>query len=286
MFSLLQDATKIAEQIQKTAIEQVDHAAQAGKDVHGELLSHLMPHRIGELGGLSVYNLQIYQLASVATVLLLFGIVAAKLRRGGPLTGLWRVLGGWVLWIRDEVVFPAMGKHHGHVMLPYFLSMFFFIMFCNLFGLLPAPIGGTATASIFVTGVLAMTTLLVVMIMGMKEQGIVSFWVHLVPSGVPGWLVPVMFVVELIGFCAKHIALMLRLFVAMIAGHIIVEIFLGLIFVAGTNLGLFGGLTLSIPLLGVLALVTVIEAFVALLQAYIFTYLSALFIGGAMHPDH
>ena len=256
------------------------------RDIHGELLHHLMPHRIGEIAGFPVYNFQIYQLASVLVIMVLFGILAGKMRKGGELRGLWRVLGGWVLWIRDEMVVPILGKHHGHVFLPFFLSLFFFVMFCNLFGLLPAPIGGTATSSIFVTAVLAITTFLTVIVMGMKEQGAVGFWVHLVPSGVPIWLAPVMFVVELIGLCAKHIALMLRLFVAMVAGHIIVEIFVGLIFVAGSKLGILGGLTLSVPLLGVLTLVTIIESFVALLQAYIFTYLSILFVGMSMHPEH
>ena len=254
-------------------------------EIFGELLAHLSPHKIGEIRGIPVFNLQIFQLAAVATILVLFGTVAAKMPRG-ELRGVWRILGGWVLWIREEMVYPVLGRERGRRYLPFFLSIFFFIMFCNLFGLLPYPLGGTATASIFVTGALACVTLAAVLVLGMAEQGVLSFWKHLIPGGIPWWLLPIMIPVELVGLLTKHCALMIRLWANMTGGHLILAIFLGFIFMFGALLGLAGGLGLAVPMVAFSAFILIIESFIALLQAYIFTLLSIIFVGAAVHPAH
>lgn len=263
-------------------------AAESGtKDIFGEMMGHLSPHKIEgiEPFGLPVFNLQVYQVAAVLCVLFFFGVVAAKMSKGQELKGLWRVLGGWVLWIRNEMVFPIMGKERGSKYLPFFLSIFFFIMFCNLFGLLGSPLGGTATASIFVTGALAVITLMAVLVLGMYEQGVIAFWKHLIPSGIPLALLPIMVPVEIIGLFTKHFALMVRLWANMTGGHLILAIFLGFIFMAGAGLGA-AAYGLVVPVVGFSVFIMIIESFVALLQAYIFTLLSIIFVGAAVHPEH
>ena len=161
--------------------------------------------------------------------------------------------------------------------------MFFFILFCNLLGMVPG--GASATGNINVTFMLATLTLVTVVIAGMRAMGVAGFWVSIVPKmDVPGWLKPplwgLMFVIEVLGLFIRHIVLSVRLFANMLAGHIVLAVILGFIAQATgmmtwivTPASLFGGVALSL-----------LELFVAFLQAYIFTFLAALFIGSAAHP--
>jgi F-type H+-transporting ATPase subunit a len=227
-------------------------------------------------------NLQLFQVAAVLLVLICFSGVAAHARRGG---GDWltRRMAGFVLWIRDEMVFPAMGAERGAKFLPWFLCLFFFVLFMNLMGLVPGS--ATATANIFVTGALAVITLLSMVVCGMVAQGPIAFWKHLVPH-VPLALWPLMFVVELIGLLVKPFALMVRLFANMTGGHMVVLSFMGLIFFfAGTDHSAMGWAVSPIAV-GFAVFIMIIECFVALLQAYIFTQLSILFVSASVHPEH
>ena len=226
-------------------------------------------------------NLQLFQVAAVLLVLICFSGVPAHLRTGrGDLVT--RVFAGFAHWIRDEVVCSVMGKELGQKFLPYFLSLFFFILFMNLLGLLPGA--ATATASIFVTGALALITFASMVGGGMVAQGPIAFWKHLVPH-VPAMLWPLMFVVELIGLLVKPFALMIRLFANMTGGHMVVLSFLGLIFFfAGLAPAL--GYAASPVAVGFAVFIMIIESFVALLQAYIFTMLSVIFVSASIHPEH
>lgn len=227
-------------------------------------------------------NLQLFQVAAVLLVLICGAGAAAHVRHGG---GDWlsRRMAGFVLWIRDEMVYPAMGPERGARFLPWFLTVFFFILFMNLLGLVPGS--ATATANIFVTGALAVITLLSMIVCGMVAQGPIAFWKHLVPH-VPLALWPLMFVVELIGLLVKPFALMVRLFANMTGGHMVVLSFMGLIFFfAGTGHSAMGYAVSPIAV-GFAVFIMIIEAFVALLQAYIFTQLSILFVGASVHPEH
>ncbi len=279
----------IATQTAAVAQNASEHG-QSASAIFTHLFAHLLPHEVGkvELFGkeLPYYNLQIYQIAALLLMAVLFGVLAQKVKNGKPLTGLWRILNGWILWIRDEMVIPQLGKKKGQKLLPFFLCLFFFIMFCNLFGLLPYGVGGTATASFFVTGALAALTLLVGLGLGMAEQGVGHFWQSLLaPPGVPKFLLPLMAPIELIGHCTKHVALMIRLWANMTGGHLVLLSFIGFIFMAGLSLGIWA-YGIGVLVVGFAAFITVIESFVALLQAYIFTLLSIVFIGAAMHPEH
>src|SRR5690606_4815293 len=109
---------------------------------------------------------------------------------------------------------------------PYLATCFFFILAMNLLGLV--PYGATATASLSVTLVLALCTFVMTQVAGMRSQGVVGYWSHLVPSGVPWWLYPLMLPIEFIGLFTKPFALMMRLFANMVAGHIILFFLLGL----------------------------------------------------------
>jgi F-type H+-transporting ATPase subunit a len=153
----------------------------------------------------------------------------------------------------------------------------------NLLGLL--PFGATPTASIWVTGALALTTFVLMIGGGMVVQGPVAFWKHLIPPGIPVFLIPIMAIVEIIGLLVRPFALTIRLFANMLAGHLVILSFMGLIFFFAASLGK-GAYAVAIPSVGLAAFVMIIESFVSLLQAYIFTYLSIIFVAACMHPEH
>ncbi len=226
-------------------------------------------------------NLQLFQIAAVLVTLIAFSGVASYLRSGNG--DVWSRMGaGFARYIRDEMVIPVMGKEHGSHFLPYFLCVFFFVFFQNALGLLPH--GATATASIAVTGAMAGTTFAAMIGCGMAVQGPIAFWKNLVPH-VPLPLWPLMFVVELVGLIVKPVALTIRLFANMTAGHLIVLSCMGLIMFFGQSQAAvgFGSAPLAV---GFGVFIMIIETFVALLQAYIFTTLSIIFVGAAIHPEH
>ena len=230
----------------------------------------------------ALYNLQLFQLAAVLLIVVAFLGVPRYLRTGQG-DALTRLFAGFADWIRGEMVYPAMGKELGRKFLPYFLTIFFFILFMNLMGLV--PYSATATASIFVTAALALTTFAAMIVCGMVAQGPVAYWKHLVPH-VPLALWPLMFLVELIGLVVKPVALTIRLFANMSGGHMVVLSFMGLIFFMGQKWGAAGGWGASPLGLGFAVFIMIIESFVAMVQAYIFTQLSILFVNASVHPEH
>jgi ATP synthase subunit 6 len=227
-------------------------------------------------------NLQLFQALAVALVLICFSGVPKHLRTGQG-DALTRVATGFAQWIRDEMVYPVMHKELGSKFLPYFLCVFFFVLFMNLAGLLPGA--ATATASIFVTAALAVTTFVAMIVCGMAIQGPIAFWKNLVPH-VPPMLWPLMFVVELIGLLVKPFALMIRLFANMTGGHLVVLSFMGLIFFFAQKMSAGAGYGVAPLAVGFAVFIMIIESFVALLQAYVFTQLSILFISASVHPEH
>ncbi len=185
-----------------------------------------------------------------------------------------------VLFLRDKMLEPIFG-HATHTYLPYFLTLFFFILTCNLLGLI--PYSQAITANVTVTAALAACTFIMIQFAGVKEQGLVSYVVHIVPGGVPLALWPVLFVIEVFGMLAKCISLCIRLFANIIAGHIVSLAFLSLIFIFA-EYGKLVGLGVAPAAVGMALFVYTMDVLVSLLQAYIFTFLTALFVGGAVHP--
>ncbi len=253
---------------------------------------HLEPHKSTWFAGaddhaeglFTFYNINEWQLYAVLLSFLIFSLV--KRSFGKSSTGWFtRVFRGWVHWIRDEMVYSIMGKEAGRKFAPYFISLFFFIAFINVLGLIPGSATSTATA--FVTIALALLTFGMMLVGGMMEQGVVSFWKNLLPHGLPMALVPLLAVLEIIGLLVKPFALTIRLFANMLAGHLVIYSFIGMIFVFAKmfELGALSWVTM-VPAVGMGIFISIIEAFVGLLQAYIFTFLSIVFVQQALHPEH
>jgi F-type H+-transporting ATPase subunit a len=191
-------------------------------------------------------------------------------------TGTSNLLEAIVVFLRDEVVLPNLGEEGKHY-LPFLLTVFFFILFCNLLGLV--PYAATATGNVTVTAALALIALTMIQLGGIKEHGLVHHFQNLVPHGIPIWLLPIMIPVEVMGQLTKPFALCIRLYANMTAGHIVVFSLLGLIF-------LFNNIVVAPVSVAFALFISVLELFVAFLQAYIFTMLTSLFMGMAIHAEH
>jgi F-type H+-transporting ATPase subunit a len=188
-------------------------------------------------------------------------------------TNLWEL---FIVFVRDEIAKPTIGKGF-EKFLPYLLTAFFFILFGNFIGLVPFT--ATFTSNIAVTATMAIFTFLVIQIGGMRSNGAFGYFKGLIPHGVPGFLLPIMIIVELLGLLSKPFALAIRLFANMTAGHIVIYALISLLFVMQNYM--WAGLVVPMALF-----IYGLELLVALLQAYIFTMLSGLFIGMAVHQDH
>ncbi len=243
------------------------------------LAHHLIDHKlfhfmVGPLDlGLSPLILTMW----AAAVILMVSLGLATRARSPLLRGTMETL---VLYVRDEMVSPVFG-HHTEFYLPYFLTLFFFLLTCNLLGLVPGASG--VTANIAVTASLAICTFALMQFAGIKEQGLVSYVMHIVPGGVPWWLWPLLFVIELFGMVAKCISLCIRLFANILAGHVVALSFLFLIFIFA-EMSKAAGFGVA-PGAVVLALfIMLMDVLVSFLQAYIFTFLTILFVGASVHP--
>lgn len=214
----------------------------------------------------------------VAFILLvvIFNLVAKSYKKSFLPKGLTNLMEVLVVFVRDEIAKPTIGKGY-EKFLPYLLTVFFFILVCNFLGLV--PYGATATSNISVTATLAIISFFVIQAGGVIKNGPIGYFKGLIPGGVPAWLLPIMFVVEILGLFTKPFALAIRLFANMTAGHIVILALLGLIFILNT--------IVVAPVSVAFALfIYLLEILVALLQAYIFTMLSSLFIGMAVHQEH
>lgn len=195
--------------------------------------------------------------------------------------GLQSVVEPLILFIRDEVAKPAIGKKYERFM-PYLLTVFFFIFFLNLLGLIPFLGGMNVTGNIAVTMVLALITFVITSLNANK-----GYWMHIVaPPGVPLWLLPIMLPIEIIGVFSKPFVLMLRLFANVTAGHIIILAFVSLIFIFNEKYGSGAAYGASVLSLVFSIFMNVLELLVAFLQAYVFTLLSALYFGAAVEEHH
>ncbi len=248
-------------------------------------LAELLPLPSFTIGGLTIDlapSLHVVMLWITAIVLTLLVVRAARQTdRDGlvPRGRLRNFVEALVVFLRDEVVYNIMGPKVGRRYLPLLLTFFFFILFNSLLGLVPSF--ASSTGNVNVTATLALTTFFATQIGGMRENGFIGHWKALVPPGVPLPLVPIMIPIEIMGMFTKPFALTIRLFANMIAGHIIILSFFGLIFSLSTKTAYISVL----PFAGAVA-ISAFEIFVAFLQAFIFTFLSTIFIFQAVHPEH
>ncbi len=194
-------------------------------------------------------------------------------------------------YLRTEVAEPSLA-HHTDRFIKYIWSVFFFVLTINILGLLPISsvsplfglhIGGTATGNIWTTATLAILTMLMMVINGLRLGGM-HYVAHFCPG--PLWLAPLLVPVEIIGLGAKVFALAVRLFANMMAGHILLAVLVGFVLTAGTSMGYAGGLAIAVPVVLASVAINLLEIFVAFLQAFIFTFLTALFIGMSVVFHH
>ncbi len=267
------------------------------RDFFVQQYAHLVPHKIESLSPdfspdpernhlLAFYNVNLFQLGAVAFIFVLFSLVL-KSFKSARTPWILRVFRGWCLWIRDEMVRPVLGEKHARELAPYFTFLFFFIAFLNLISLVPGTV--TAMATIFVTAALAAQSFALIVWMAIKEQGFGGFVRHLVaPPGVPAFVLPIMAPVEILSLFVKPMALMIRLFANLLAGHMVLYSFVGMIFVFAKmmKMGVLSYAT-AVPALGLAIFVNILEGFIVLLQAYVFTYLTLIFVGQmAQHAHH
>jgi len=260
------------------------------------------PAKVGALtpdGKITVFSDQIAMIALAGVLLIALVPLMVKRRRGKAgvdalvPSGSANMLEAICDYLRKEVAEPVLHEHTDRF-IKYIWSVFFFVLTLNILGLLPIPVisnlfgthlGGTATGNIWVTATLAIMTLIMMVVNGVRLGG-VSYIAHFFPG--PWWLKPLLGIVEIIGLIAKVFALAVRLFANMIAGHILLAVLLSFILAAGaksTGMGLGIG---SVVVLGSVA-INLLELFVAFLQAFIFTFLTALFIGMSVvlhHDEH
>ena len=249
---------------------------------HHEL--HLGPFHIPlphiELFGIDLSITQHLVMMWVASLLLIVfvGLAVRRRRRRGVPGGLFgSCVEALVLFIRDELAVPNIGKEEARKFLPFLLTVFFFILTCNLLGLV--PFASTATSNISVTAALALLSFFMIQLGGVLHNGLFGYFRGLIPHGLPVWLLPIMIPIEIVGLFTKPFALCIRLFANMTAGHVVILSLLGLIFILKSYV--------VVPASVIFALaVYMLEIFVAMVQAYIFTLLSSVFIGMAVHQEH
>ena len=188
------------------------------------------------------------------------------------------------VFIREEVAKPMIGQKHYERFMPFILTLFFFILFCNLLGLLPFfPGGANVTGNLAVTFVLAVFAFIITNINGNRHYWQHIFWM----PGIPAWVKTILTPVEVLGLIIKPFSLMIRLFANISAGHIIILSLIGLIFVFGENGTSFGGGVVGAIVGGAFtAFMNLIELLVAFLQAFVFAMLTASYIGAAVEDGH
>lgn len=243
-----------------------------------------------QIGGLAIdlsptKHVVMLMVAALLCMLVLIPAARAHERmtreRGSP-KGFATGIEAMVLYLRNEVILPNVGPH-GNAFVPFGLTLFFFILFANLLGLV--PYGSTATGNISVTAALALITFVVVEATGIRTQGwgYLRTIVYVPPKDIPLpmklFMVPIMTVVEIIGKFTKPFALAVRLFANMTAGHVVLLALISLIFTFKTLTVVAASVTMGVGS-------SLLEIFVAFLQAYIFTILSMVFIGLIRQGGH
>jgi F-type H+-transporting ATPase subunit a len=271
------------------------------------IVRHPMIQRPANLGWLTqggkitLLDSHIVMMMLAGLLLILLVPISVRRRRGtGEIDSLVPVGGGNALeaicqYLRKEVAQPALGEYTDRF-IKFIWTVFFFVLTVNMLGLLPigfihifgAPIGGAATANVWVTATLALMTLTMMIFNGIRLGGR-HFFGHFNPG--PWWLAWLLVPIEVIGLFARIFALIVRLCANMVAGHVLLAVLVSFIFSAAAN-GIATALGVAVPVVLGSVAITLLEIFVALLQAYIFTFLTTLFIGQSIvfhhdkHDDH
>lgn len=224
------------------------------------------------------------------SVLLLIGVFVSvarsmQQREGKAPKGLQNAMEPLITFVRDEVAIPCIGEAKYERYMPYLLTVFFFILFNNLIGLIPIPpFGANVTGNISITLCLAACTFVLTTVSANKH-----YWKEIYNPEVPWWMkypVPLMPFIELLGLIIKPIVLMIRLFANIFAGHLVIAVFVALIFVFSTTMGQWAGWGVSPLSIGLSVFIKLLDILVSFIQAFVFTLLSAIYIGTAVQEPH
>ncbi|RKX77291.1 MAG: ATP synthase F0 subunit A [Spirochaetes bacterium] len=264
-----------------SAVFSEEASTSESPDVSGTLFEHVLDGNTLELFPFVPeitlpHGITMHRLMLVLSVLLITGFYSAWIKRGDlkPKTRT-ILLESLVIFVRDDIVYPIMGEERGAKWLPFFTTMFLFLSVLNLLGLIPAL--KTATGNINVTTAMAIVVLLLTFIAGFKGLGFVHFFKNLFPEGTPLGIGIFVMLLELLSLFTKSMVLSLRLFANMFAGHLAILSFLVLIFVITPFFGF-----ISVPFS---VFTYTLEVLVGLLQAFVFTLLSCIFIMMASTPE-
>lgn len=258
-------------------------------------LEHIVRHPMIQRNGITLLDSHIVMLLLAALLLVLVLPVWVRRRRGTDAvsalvpTGAGNAIEAICQYLREEIARPNLQEHTDRF-IKFIWTIFFFVLTVNLLGLLPlsgirilgAHIGGTPTANPWITGTLALITLGMVVVNGLRLGGW-QYLAHFNPG--PLWLSWLLIPIEIIGLFARIFALIVRLCANMIAGHVLLAVLLSFIFSAAAK-GIATGLGVAVPVVLGSVAITLLEIFVALLQAFIFTFLTTLFIGQAVVFHH
>jgi len=246
-------------------------------DVAGFIMHHVLDQEF--LGAPSKH-----MVFFVGVAILLLGLIwqARRSYADGKPRGLGAFVEMIVVFIRDDVAEQNIGPE-GRKFTPLLCSFFFFILTAALVGLV--PFSATSTGNLAVTMGLATISFAAQQYAGISKFGFVGHFGGLVPPGLPGWLLPIMIPVEILGMFTKPFALMIRLFANMLAGHMVITTLLLLIPLMAGISTVFGAAMIPVSL-GLALFIDLLEILVAVIQAYIFTLLTAIFIGMYAHPAH
>ncbi len=219
------------------------------------------------IGGLRLDITQAVAIMWVGVVLLLLLFILSARKKGLVPVGVRNILESILLFIREDIVKRNLGIE-GVRYFPFIVTLFFFILICNWLGMVPFSF--TSTSNINVTAALAIFVFVFVQVEGIRTRGFWGFLKHHIPEGIPPALYPIMIPIELVSTIAKPFSLAIRLFANMLAGHIIILVFLGM-----TATGFW--FLKAIPLFGAVVM-SMFEIFVGLIQAYIFSMLTAIYL--------
>ena len=269
----------------------------------GDPIAHVTDkaHLVSEHGLWLLTNHMIIMGVAALLMLLIFPAMTRRYRSGELVpTGTRNLFEAVMIYIRDQIAKPVLGER-ADTFLPLLWTLFFFILFCNLIGMLPLdvlqapfyeklglhhPIYGTPTANPYVTAMLALISFVAIQGFALKANGIGPYLGHFL-GGAPWYMAPVMIPVEIIGMLVKPFALFLRLAANMTAGHILLAVLIGFPALAAAGMNSYGaGIAIGIPAVLGAAAISCLELFVAFLQAYLFTFLTALFIGQMAPHEH
>jgi F-type H+-transporting ATPase subunit a len=251
--------------------------------IQGFIDHHVMHHA----GSVDTWNLPFlhvsalewfrYDSVMVFVVVALLVAVSFAVRRsyGTIPKGVAAVAELYVVFIRDHIVYANFGAKEGRRFVSFFCTLFIFILTANLLGLI--PIFSTATGNVSVTAGLATIFMFTTLGAMIRLRGLHGFKAAFVPPGLPGGLVPLMAVMEVVGFLSRTFALTVRLFANMLAGHIVIYSLLSLVVLVGWP---------ALPSVLIAVAMYAFELFVAFLQAYIFSLLSAIFMNMMVNPEH